>query len=1013
MNRGILKPAVMLLSLALGAGAAAIDSNDIEVVNAGRSSMEVFSVEIRGPGGQRYTDQNAEGTRHHTIPNSRLHPPRRNGNQGSASAASSGKSGNIGFFTYNKFPADYNVNKTLTTLSLEPRETVFDLAERTKDVKVSKNQQVASIFRKNIKCFNNGSLDSVVPGCIFKIPSASQAAAEDRDLAKKLLAQRGVSRSEFQYALTNCPSGVCGVPLSEGAQTAVSEDKKQDAKPAQPNTITLDKGDKDAGVHYYQGDRKDDTEKEKGREVKPEETVLLIDDRGQKTTIEEINSQSKPDAKTTTSGASLSFSGDTVAGRNSKGEIIDEVSKEVSKEVSRRMDGKFDDINSRIATSNSDISNISREVSELRAQNAALMQQMSRLNDLLEKKENSDQTALKENEIPVGLVAGAGIVILVLLLIITFLSFRMRRKLRSEIESEVDDELEQTGDFDHLMTLDPVAMVPTDGDASVPGETPLSSGIDLNRESDEKPNEKDPANSFIIADDSSGANIDLDEETFQKADIGASDVVAEDPSKREMVDPVQSDDLVPMDLARELDENDFLDSQTKKKTSVDLETNLTSQDIDQIISEAEQNSGNGIIDESSPLAQASGVRNSSSDGRNEQGSNAAGKKSAADEIDAILASMDDSPKVEASMGSEKASEDDIDSIFSNSSLSSSPADEKNASDDDIEAILAAASDGKDQTSSQVKESASEDDIDAILASMGGNVNTMKQENEEKASDDDIDAILASKGGGGDRPDEKASADDIDAILASAGSGKSATDEKASADDIDAILASAGSGKSAADEKPSADDIDAILASAGSDKTDADEKASADDIDAILASLGAGDEKPDAASEKGDKAVAGSAGKNGGKDSGSKGSAKPSDDDIDAILASAADDSSKSSVKSKEDEKISSDDIDDLLNSISSSTESDPVVPAAVTDSEELKVENETVAADDIDALLAQSVSDDPIPEMSDEDAKDNISLAKAYLSIDDKAAARQTLEDVKTRAGSSYREEAEKMLSKL
>lgn len=961
MNRGILKPSVMLLSLALGAGAAAIDSNDIEIVNTGRSSMEVFSVEIRGPGGQRYTDQNADGGRHHTIPNSRLHPPRRNGSQGTASAASSGKSDNIGFFTYNKFPADYNVNKTLTTLSLEPKETVFDLAERTKDVKVSKNQQVASIFRKNIRCFNNGSLDSVVPGCIFKIPSPSQAAAEDRELAKKLLAQRGVSKSEYQYAVTNCPSGVCGVPLPERAQTAADDDKKQDAKPAQQNTITLDKSDNnDAGVHYYQGDKKGEGDKEKGREVKPEETVVLIDDRGQKTTIEEINSQNRPDAKTTTSGASLSFSGDTVAGKNSKGEIIDEVSKEVSKEVSRRMDGKFDDINSRIATSNSDISNISREVSELRAQNAALMQQMSRLNDLLEKKENAEQTAVKESEIPVALVAGAGIVILVLLLVITFLSFRMRRKLRSEIESEVDDELEQTGDFDHLMTLDPVAMVPTDGESAVSGDMSLSSGIDLNRESDEKPNEKDLANSFIIADDSSGANIDLDEESFQKADIGASDVVAEDPSKREMVDPVQSDDLVPMDLVKELDENEFLDSQTKKKASVDLESNLTTQDIDQIISDAEQGSGKGIIDESSPLAQASGVRGSAEQTMNPP----AGKKSAADEIDAILASMDDSPKADASIGSEKATDGEIDAIFSQSAPSA-PAEDKTASDDDI---------------------------DAILASMGGNVNTMNPENEEKASDDDIDAILASMGGGSDR---------------------SVADEKASADDIDAILASADSGKSVADEKASADDIDAILASADSGKSAADEKASDDDIDAILASMGAGDERTAAASKKADKAGAGLSGQKEDQISGSKGSTKPSDDDIDAILASAAADSSKSYEKSGEDEKMSSGDIDDLLNSISSGTESDPVIPAAVADSEELKVENETVAADDIDALLAQSVSDEPIPEMSDEDARDNISLAKAYLSIDDKAAARQTLEEVKVKAGSSYREEAEKMLSKL
>ncbi len=952
MKKGFLRPVATIICMAICAGAAAINSNDIETGTSSRgASIETFYVEIKGPGGQVYTDPKAESGRHHTIPANRLHP-RRRGDQNGQSARPSARSENIGFFTYSGFPADYNVNKTAATLPLEPGQTIFDLARKTKDVKVSVNQQVASIFRKNLKCFNDGSLDSVVPGCMFKIPSAQQAAAEDKELAKKLYAQRGVSKSEFQYAKTNCPSGLCGQPSTDRADTSVPDESKQETAKVQQNTLTLENDSKDAGVHYYQGDKKQDDGSDRGKEVKPTETtVILVDDHGNKTTPEELvaANQRKVSDKTTTSGASLSFNGDNVAGKNSKGEIIDEVSKEVSKEVSRRMDGKFDDINSRIATSNSDISNISREVSELRAQNAALMQQMSRLNDLLEKRENETSEVKAESEVPLSLIAGAGIIIMILLIIVTYLSFRVRRKLSSEMETSVDDELEETGDFDHLMSLDPIAMVPTDGespnfDAAPSSGADLNSeslGIDLNRASDEKPRDKNSDNSFIIADDSSASTIDLDEETFQKADIGSTDVVTEDPSNREQVDISQNDDLVPKDLNTELDESDFLESMPKGKSSVDLESNLTTRDIDEIISEA-----SGVIEEDSPLAKASGMKTGSG----------AAQNATDDDIDAILASMGDS-----SGGNENASSDDIDAVISaNSRVSSETA------DDSVK---------NPNTGDKSDEKASNDDIDAILASMGGDSKESKPAAEEKASDDDIDAILASAG-------------------VNLNESKPAAEEKASDDDIDAILASMGGdskeSKPAAEEKASDDDIDAILASMGGDskesKPAAEEKASDDDIDAILSAAGGGDSKP-AADEK------------------------ASDDDIDAILASAG--AAKDGSAAVNDEKMSSDDIDDILNSISSTAESDPVVPAAVSESETVKVENETVDADDIDALLAQSVPVEPPPELSDSDAKDSISLAKAYLSIDDKNSARDTLLDVIKRAGPEYRQEAEQMLSKI
>ena len=937
MKSGIFKPALLALLVAAGPYVSAITSDDIEINSRERgSNLEVFSVEIRAPGGVRMQPE-TETPKRQTIPSGRLDPSKRAGRQNAQSAGAQKR--DLGFFTYNGFPADYNVNKTVKTMPLETGMTLHQLAMNTKDAKVSVNQQIAAIYRKNFALFTDGNLDKIKPGVVLKIPTAQQAAAEDAKLARELIANHGVSRSEYLYALEHCRSGVCGMPSTDEAPKPSQPDAAAREQKNEPAAITL-KDNRDEGVTYYQGDKKTDEQKPKGKEVAPvsESVLVLQDPNGKPTTMDEFLEQQKPKpsgGKTSVSGSALSFSGDSASALNAKGEIIDEVSK--------KYDGKFDEISSQIRTSNSDITHITQEVSDLRKQLEQQNSSLNKLTELLQKQqEEKKETAVAsgEAEIPTALVAGVSGIIFLLLLIITYMSFRMRSKFRREMEAEADDDLGETGDFDHLMSLDPIAMVPTGAEdaaaidslaaAGAPGAV---GGIDLNAASDEKPKQK-TSSSFIIADDSSEPAPELDESTMQPADIGSSVVVSEDPSKREKVVLETSDDLVPNDLnpvSSELDESDFL-SADSGKGSLDLSGDITNSDIDRIIKEAD---GGKSIEPDSPLAMASGTRGQPK---------AESARPADDDIDAILASIGDGP-AEPAKPEARPADDDIDAILASMGESADPAPKK-------------------------EEKPAMDDIDAILAEAAA------PKKEEKPAADDIDAILAEAAA--PKKEEKPAMDDIDAILAEAAAPKK--EEKPDADDIDAILAEAAAPKK--EEKPAADDIDAILAEAAAPKKE--EKPALDDIDAILAEASAPkkEEKPETASS----------------------------DDIDDILASFG----EPAVKPEPDRKVANDDIDDILNSIAtSSSESDPVSPLAVSEQDAPEAASQKMDADDIDALLEASAVDEPAPLMNDEEAKDNISLAKAFLSIDDKDAARGALEEIIKNASREYREEAEKMLSKL
>ncbi len=1045
MKQGMKKLGLMLLaSLAAGAALAA-GSLEIEGAASSRGSgLQAFSTEIRGPGGRRLENPDSQ-VKPVTIPDSRLHPRR---HTQSAAAAGSSAVKDLGFFTNPRLPADYDVNRYITTVAPKSGETLHSLAERTRDVKVTINQQKASIFRKNFRCFVNGRLDSMSRGCQLRIPSAEQALAEDKELAKKLLAQGGVSKAEYDYAMANCPSGVCGVPAA-GPQTAAPAKKDEGKNEGQQTaSISLDTGSQGSGVTYYEKEKDKEQAKPKneGQVVKPLETLILVDTNGKELTSDEVLAGTKPPAqqqgsgKTSATGSSLTFDRDAVRAENAKGEIIEEVSK--------KYDGRFSDIDSRLTTSSSDINQINREVSELRHRLETQDQKLDRMVELLEQKNAQAQEVIREDSIPVSLVAGGIILIFILLMIISFMTYRMRRKFRKEMDVDSDDDdLDQAGEFDHLMALDPIAMVPTNEkevapeSPAQPQAMPVMGGIDLNADSDEKPKQKS-SESFIIADDG-GDQGTLDESSFASADIGTEEVVNEDPAlrTRQNVDVSDNIDLVPQDLP----------TSAPARESVDLAGNLTTRDIDRIISQADDGKS---IDPASPLAQASGTRGNSP-------ASTTGARTAAEDIDDILASMGEPPSPEPAPVSDSAAADDIDSILA--SLTSAgeerkaaPAPSEKASEDDIDAILAAAG-GSDAAPEGQKAApapkpdlaASDDDIDAILAAAGGgDQGGSKLKSADPvagsgtASEEDIDAILASiDGSAGGKADGsagksgssapsadsgKASEDDIDAILAAAAEGKNAApqstktppapepDLKASDDDIDAILAAAAGGSDAApkdqkaapapgpDLKASDDDIDAILAAAagGSDTApkgkkatpapEPDLKASDDDIDAILAAAAGGSDT----APKGKKTTPAP-----------EPDLKATDDDIDAILAAAA----PAGVQPGSKGGSAQDDIDDILSSVSAARGSDPVAPAAVAESATVAADV-TVSDDDIDALLNSAQE---APSMSDEDAKDNISLVKAYLSIDDKAAARDTLNDIIANAGPEFRKEAESMLSKL
>ncbi len=715
-------------ALALGSSYA-ITSDDIDNGNVGKnSSLEAFSVEIRGPGGKRIDDNTDNQAKKHVISNERLGikpqtPQVAASNSGKNVHSSEDKSKFSGFFDY-KFPEGYNVNASAGTVDLKSGETLWKLASRTRDPSVTVNQQIASIFRRNLSCFPNGRLNAR-SGCIFTLPTPEQSKMEDSGLAKSLIAHNGVSFEEYRYAMAHCSSGICGInaPVVQNNKGSGTTDQTPVNEKISLSTNTEDGG---TGVIYYTEDKKDKKEEKKaeGKEIKAQESFVLLDDKGRKFDFDRIEDNkdkgSNVSGNEKASGATLTFSKDDgmVKAMNSKGEIISE--------VSQKYDSRLQDMDDRV-------SGASNELMAARSDIADLKQEINELKQLIKEKEAQKVSVVEvqnkqEDEVSSTLIIAIAILCGFFIMGLIFMIFLKRKKYRKEIEEETAEDMEDTGDFDHLMTLDTLTM-PNGSEGAVDLNMPEQENKQIKKDSD-----------FVVASDNTpDVSIDdLQESSVEKVNIDNVETVVEDPSKRtkEKID-ISNDDLVPSDTVKDepLDESLFLDESTSSSSSepTSQEDEQMGKEVDDILSSLEQSQ--------------------------EQKS-----------IDLDSAELDESDIDDIITNAETVTNKSVTPEFKAETLGNSDIDinVKNEDVDDIDALIASTQDNNEKASS--------DDIDDILAAAQGN--------NEKASSDDIDDILAAAQSG----NEKASSDDIDDILASVQSDSGKDD--AAVDDIDALIASA-------------------------------------------------------------------------------------------------------------------------------------------------------------------------------------------------------------------------------
>ena len=707
----------------------AVTSADIEgAATEKNSSLETFSVEIRGPGGKRI-ESDVTPVKRPVIsyerlgikPKAKTSPSSQGSNTESVNKVSF-----LGFFDY-KFPEGYNISDNAGTVDLKSGETLWNLALRTKikDSSVSVNQQAAAIYRRNLSCFPNGRLFAR-SGCIVTLPTPEQSRMEDLKLARNLISHNGVPLEEYRYALAHCSSGICGIPSPEVKKAASgSGTTNPSSKVNEKISLSTSSENGGTGVIYYTPEKTKPAEKKnEGKEIQAQESFVLLDDRGRQLTLDQVAKLEKKDTlpgEGRASGATLTFSMDdgTVKALNAKGEIISE--------VSQKYDGMLQDMRDQVSGNSNELMAARSENAELKQQIGEVKQELSELKELLKQQKKEQGETKSENEFSTTPVVITSVLSLLFILGLLYLIYLKRNKYRKEIEDETAEDLEDDGDFDHLMTLDTISM-----------PSGVNEKVDLNESDDfsSQPSQNASKSAgekkeFVVADDTSpDVSVDtIPESSVEKVEPGAQDVVTEDPSLRtsEKVDIKDSEDLVPKDIVSDepLDESAFLDENLNQASSNQIgsdEDEELGKEADDILSSLTnvKNGSAGIDlekgslddkDIDNILAQSQSAETSGAETVNEASSQNEGASQ--NEIPEATPVETQSPEPEFTSPAGAA---DIDITPENS--------DENASVDDIDALLAAAQ--------QDNKPVANDDIDDLL----------KNNQSEVADLDDIDALIA-------------------------------------------------------------------------------------------------------------------------------------------------------------------------------------------------------------------------------------------------------------------------------
>jgi hypothetical protein len=377
-RKGLKTLAVLLAGLTLAASA---QSRNDEKNTYTDPKLEIFNVQIVGPSGVV-----GESTKSHSFiprtvvfPNRKfLNPNEQNGTDPEALKISGGF-----FFDY-EFPGDVDFSRHGEKRIVKSTDNLWTVASATKDEHVTIHQQLAAIFRKNLRCFPKGKLQ-FLNGCLLDLPTVEQARAEDQKIGNQLNKQGGVALSEYTYALNTCIYGVCRQQQLKKESAAASDEKK----PETEHKIELETASS-GGVEYYKPEKTSTSKDQISETLAPSATINLVDN----TAVEQEEVQNdggysrdensrgsrrqNPEPPVSDNvvakGSSLTFSSrdQTVRATNKKGEVLSEVVQNYDEQLERLKQK----LNQSSESSRGGSAETQRELQALRAELSELKQLM-------------------------------------------------------------------------------------------------------------------------------------------------------------------------------------------------------------------------------------------------------------------------------------------------------------------------------------------------------------------------------------------------------------------------------------------------------------------------------------------------------------------------------------------------------------------------------------------------------------------------------------------------------------
>lgn len=144
--------------------------------------------------------------------------------------------GSEGAFSSFTYPKGVDPDASAGTAEVKNGELFWNFASRTLDKSsgANINQQLAAVFRKNIRCFPNGRYTiSEAKECrTLVLPTKEQVLAEDKDNAARMLRSEGITQKEWESVVSQIGSAKSDLAAKEEALKKAEAEKAAAAEAA-------------------------------------------------------------------------------------------------------------------------------------------------------------------------------------------------------------------------------------------------------------------------------------------------------------------------------------------------------------------------------------------------------------------------------------------------------------------------------------------------------------------------------------------------------------------------------------------------------------------------------------------------------------------------------------------------------------------------------------------------------------------------------------------------------------